>query len=142
MGDQIQGLSQVEQNLNALFKNVQKANADAFSDVCMDLLQKSVLIIPDSEKSLRDNGNINADGTIVGQSNENGGVSSQGNIEAKDNVFTAKIEYNSPDAVRKHENPKSNNSEENFTKYLEQPFRENINKYINQIADANRNVLK
>ena len=65
MGDQIQGLSQVEQNLNALFKNVQKANADAFSDVCMDLLQKSVQIIPDSEKSLRDNGNINADGTIV-----------------------------------------------------------------------------
>ena len=118
MSASLDGLKELESNFNKLLKIMDTVNQKALKDDALDLLGKAVNLAPVDSGDLR----------------------GSGSVKFEDNTVT--IGFEEPYAVKQHEHTEYKHPEGGQAKYLEQPFRENIDKYINHIAEANKNVLK
>lgn len=118
MSASIGGLEQLNNNFSKLLSNMDSVNNKALRDVGLDLLGKSVDLAPVDKGDLR----------------------GSGSSHFEDNTVT--VGFSEPYAVSQHEHLEYEHPKGGQAKYLEKPFRENADKYINYIADANKKALK
>lgn len=118
MSTTFEGLDSLEKGLNAALKKVGSVNEKALKDIALDLLGKAVEIAPLDTGDLRGSGSVKTEND------------------------TAIVGFEEPYAVRQHEHVEYEHPQGGEAKYLEKPFRENTNKYIDYIANANRKALK
>lgn len=118
MSIEIEGLRELEAKLNKVLSESDTINHKALNDVALDLLGKSIELAPIDKGDLRGSGS------------------------AKINDNEAIVGFSEPYAVVQHEHTEYSHPRGGEAKYLEKPFRENINKYIKHIADANESVFK
>ncbi|MDP4143183.1 MAG: hypothetical protein Q8936_01695 [Bacillota bacterium] len=138
---QIDGLASLENNFNRIIKDLGEVNTKAFTDNVLDLLGKSVELAPVDTGDLRGSGSANIQGVQIAKGNKEGNISVTGTVH-DDTVLAGTVGFNEPYAVRQHEHTEYKHPQGGESKYLEQPFRQNINKYIDHIADANRRHLE
>lgn len=118
MSGSLEGLSELENGFNAAIKKIGNINDKALHDVAFDLLGKAKELAP------VDTGDLRGSGSVKFENN------------------TATIGFEEPYAVRQHEHTEYEHPQGGQAKYLEQPYRENTDKYINYIADAIKNAIK
>ena len=118
MSANLEGLSELEKGFNDALKKIGIVNDKALQDVALDLLGKAKELAP------VDTGDLRGSGSVKFENN------------------TASVGFEEPYAVSQHEHTEYEHPQGGQAKYLEQPFKENIDKYINHIADANRDALK
>lgn len=141
MSATLEGVRELEKGLNDSIKKLGTVNAKAFTDDVLDLLSKSVESAPVDTGDLRGSGSAIINGTTVAKGNKEGGITVIGSAQ-DGKELNAQIGFEEPYAVRQHEHTEYNHPQGGQAKYLEQPFRDNINKFINHIAEANKNALK
>lgn len=110
----IAGVDEISRNLNAQVKKVGDVSKNALQKVTLDLKGKSQNLAPVFTGDLRGN----ADATV---SKEMG-------------RYVGAVGYDSPYAVRQHEELGFSHPRGGQAKYLEKPFRENAEKYLSAIA--------
>lgn len=113
------GLRELEANFDKLLKKTEVKSKKGFKEVCEDLIGKSINLAPVDIGDLR----------------------GSGHVEYK-NDFDANVGFNEPYAIKQHEHTEYEHPKGGQAKYLEQPFRENIDKYIKHIAEAIENANK
>jgi len=101
---------------------VRKAMERGIKEVTYDLEQKSTDEAPIHYGDLRD--------------------SAQSSFETTMSHYESSVSYNTIYAVRQHEHPEYNHPKGGKGKYLEDPFKHNIDKYLNHIKNMIKGVLK
>lgn len=119
MSAELEGLKELEKNFNNLLSKMDKVNHDALQKAAIDLLGKAIDLAPVDKGDLRGSGTVKPDG---------------------DNAVD--IGFTEPYAVYQHEHTEFKHPKGGQAKYLEQPFRQNTPKYIDDIAEVNRDALK
>ncbi len=114
MSIEISGLDSVLSNLEDINRRIKQAVPKALTDVGLDLLGKS------KEKAPIDTGDLRGTGFM--------------NLE--DNGKTAVIGFTEIYALRQHEGLEYKHPLGGEAKYLENPLKENTQKYIKHIKDA------
>ena len=117
----VDGLSEVEARLNRAIQEIQGATKQSIMDVSFDLLGKAVNLAPVDTGDLRGSGKAEFD--VVGE------------------TITGTVSFNTPYALRQHEELNYNHPNGGQAKYLQQPFEENAEKYLNHIIDSARRHL-
>jgi len=113
----VDGLNELEANFNKLLRQTDIKCKEKFKDVCEDLIGKAINLAPVDLGDLRGSGHV----AYIGD-------------------FDANIGFNEPYAIKQHEHTEYNHPKGGQAKYLEQPFRENIDKYIKYIAKEIENI--
>lgn len=107
------GIDAVQRNLNSMFEQIEDLIPRALTDVGLDLLGKAKLLAPIDTGDLRGTGAMNI------ESNK-----------------TAVIGFTEPYALRQHESMEFHHPLGGQAKYLEQPFKENLQRYVQHIRDG------
>lgn len=142
MNTGLEGLQELQRNFTSLLDKTKKVNGKAMTDITLDLLGKAVNNAPVDIGDLRGSATAKVGRIKVAKGNKDGGIDIIGEGEAQENVTVATIGFEEPYAVKQHEHTEYEHPQGGEAKYLEKPFRESTNKYIDYIADANREALK
>lgn len=119
MSVKVTGLKQAQRAFSDRLKNIQNYAPKAIKDVSFDLLGKSVALAPVDTGDLRGSGKVDF---------SNGGLNSE-------------VSFNTPYALRQHEELSYNHPQGGQAKYLEEPFNKNKSKYIKHIEDSVRRAV-
>lgn len=111
-------MDELKINFDAPLSIAKTVGQKSIEDCGLDLLGKSKLLAPIDKGDLRGSGSMES-----------------GNLE----VY---VGFNTPYAVRQHEHTEYNHPQGGQAKYLEEPYNDNVDKYINHVADALRNAFK
>lgn len=114
----ISGINAVIQNLQNIRTNVQNKVVQAVTESCLDLQRRSVELAPVDTGDMRG--------------------SAKTDVEANSNQVKGTVSFNTPYALEQHETLWYNHPRGGQAKYLEQPARENEERYKNNIKDATR----
>jgi len=114
----LEGLESLEKGFNDALKRIDYTGGKALNLVALDLLGKAVELAPLDLGDLRGSGSVKIENNI------------------------ASVGFEEPYAVKQHEHLEYEHPKGGQAKYLEQPFRENYDKYINQIAEEIKKSLK
>jgi hypothetical protein len=145
MNTRLKGLREVQAAFDAKLKEIQGYTAEALTDVAFSLLGDAVLLAPVDTGDLRGSGFVEIDGKEVAhgvprKGNKEGKVAITGNAPNKTDM-TATIGFATPYAVRQHEELEYRHPQGGQAKYLEQPFKENADKYIKHLAASVRKAV-
>lgn len=113
----IEGLRDAVRELNRRAANVRNYTPRAMRDIGQDLLRRSVESAPVDTGDLRGSGFTEVTGTTTTVG------------------FTAKY------ALRQHEELDYNHPEGGEAKYLENPLKENVDRYVNWLRDSTRRAV-
>lgn len=139
----IEGLDELTNNFNNIIKKMGKVNVKAFTDDCLDLLGKSVRDAPIDTGDLRGSGSLQIDNSNIANGNKDGSITVTGAVnDMETSSINGLIGFSEVYAVRQHEHEEYKHPKGGQAKYLEQPFRENEQKYIKHIAEAVKGALK
>jgi hypothetical protein len=120
MSRRLKGLREVQAAFDAKLKEIDgKVTPEALKEVAFDLLGKAVQLAPVDTGDLRGSGAVDID----------------------ENSNTATVSFNTPYAVRQHEELEYRHPQGGQAKYLEQPFKENADKYIKHLAASVRKAV-
>ena len=114
MNFEISGMAEIERKIKAVANKVQAEAKEALRDCAFDLLEKSKAVTPIDSGDLRASGHVD--------------------IEED----TATVGYNAKYATRQHEDLTYSHPRGGQAKYLENPYKENVDKYIKYIEDRVR----
>lgn len=115
---QIEGLQELQNNLNRRIKNIDKASKKGIKKAALLVLDKSIQKAPILTGDLRRSGTI-----------DDTQLQSQGFID---------VGYNTPYALRQHEEFPNKSDPAAEWKYLENPFKESQDKIIEIIENETR----
>lgn len=118
MSASLEGMNELENNFNKLLGDMDSVKNKSLQDIGLDLLGKAVDLAPIDKGDLR----------------------GSGSAQFEDDAVT--VGFSEPYAISQHEHLEYEHPKGGQAKYLEQPFRENADKYINYIADAIKKALK
>lgn len=107
----VEGLDKLQKELNNRLKRIKGVTTKSLIDVAMDLKSKSVPLAPVDTGSLR----------------------ASAYVDPRNNYV--EVGYNEKYAIKQHESLDFNHPRGGQAKYLEQPFKENIERYIAYIAN-------
>jgi hypothetical protein len=117
MSQRLKGLKKVQAVFDAKLKEIEGVvSEEAIKDVAFDLLGKAKLLAPIDTGDLRGSGFVE----FVETTNGIGAI----------------IGFSTPYAVRQHEELDYHHPQGGQAKYLEQPFKENTQRYVKHLADS------
>jgi hypothetical protein len=137
---QVDGLAELEKNFDKALKEMGVINNKAFTDVVLDLLGKSVPLAPVDEGDLRGSGSATINGTTVATGNKEGEIDIKGNASDEE-IMGGEVGFSAEYAATQHEHLEFKHPKGGKAKYLEDPFKANSQKYIDHIAQANKDHL-
>lgn len=117
----VEGLDKIQKEINKRLLQISEATPRAINDCALDLMGKSVPLAPIDTGDLRGSAHVD---------------------NATSSHMTAILSYQEVYALRQHEELSYNHPKGGQAKYLEQPFKENSNKYVQHIKDSVRKVVK
>lgn len=116
----IKGTDAALRNINAQIQRMGSITVQRMQHVLMDLMRRSQAIVP------HDKGDLEGSATW--------------DMEIEGTRITGVVSYNTPYARIQHETPHFKHKPGRRWKYLESPLRENADRYIDYIAEGNRQV--
>jgi hypothetical protein len=116
----LEGLNAVIRNLNKQLDRMGAATKEGLHDVALDLQGKSQRLAPVDTGDLRG--------------------SAYTEVEKEAGGYVAEIGFKQIYSIVQHENLEYEHPRGGQAKYLEQPAKENINRYVRHIAEKNREV--
>lgn len=114
----VTGVREAQRALQRLLRDIEHVAPEAIKDVAFDLLGKAVNLAPIDTADLRGSGKVE--------------------LETNGDKITATVSFNTPYAVRQHEDLTYNHPRGGEAKYLEKPFVANTPRYIQHIRDSVR----
>lgn len=116
----IRGIREVEARMEAALREIVDASHESIREVAFDLLGRAIELAPIDTSDLRGSGKVTFQ--EIGQK------------------LVADVSFNTPYAVIQHETLWYNHPNGGQAKYLEQPFQQNAERYIQHIRDSVRRV--
>jgi hypothetical protein len=110
-------------NLQAKINEIKDATKEAVNEVALDLIGKA------KERAPLDTGDLRGSGFV-----NNGGTNGQ--------IYKAKVGFSEPYALEQHENLQYQHPRGGEAKYLENPLKENEERYIDHIKSKVRRVIQ
>lgn len=110
----LKGLAQVQAMFDKKLKDIERATPQAIKDVTLDLLGKAVNLAPVDTGDLR----------------------GSGKAEFSDDGKSGTVSFNTPYAIRQHEELDYNHPQGGQARYLAAPFEANQDKYIKHLRDS------
>jgi len=114
----VRGLREVMTRMNEALNRIEGASVDSLRECSWDLLGRSVELAPIDTSDLRGSGKVT--------------------FEEDGNKTVALVSFNTPYAVRQHEELTYRHPNGGQAKYLEQPFQQNAERYVQHIANSVR----
>ncbi len=114
----VQGLDKLQKEINKKIAKVNTFTPEALDDIRLDLEGKSKDRAPVDKGDLKGSGFSEREG------------------------LTAVVGFTEPYALRQHEELRYNHPRGGEAKYLENPYKENKNKYIKHLADSTRRAVE
>lgn len=127
----------LEKQLKKAIQRNPKMTAKVVSDIALDLASRSCRKAPVDTGDLRNNCSAVINNTKTFENQTATGAMPQPALK-----IIAEVGYSLPYALRQHEDMSYNHPKGGQAKYLEQPFEENEQKYINKLASIPDEVLK
>lgn len=118
----MRGQDEVNRNLRAKLLEIQEATKRAITEVGLDLKGKAI------ERAPVDTGDLRGSCFVT-----NEGSNGQ--------IYKAKVGFSEPYAMEQHENMQYRHPRGGGPKYLENPLKENTEKYIDYVKEAVRRVI-
>ena len=115
----IDGLNEVLRNLDMVERKVKESIRNSVRDCSFDLLQRAKDLTP------VDTGDLKASGFV----------------EITDNGDVVEVGFNTPYALKQHEDLTYNHPQGGQSKYLEEPFQQNLDKYKEKIIEDIKDAL-
>jgi hypothetical protein len=137
----VEGLKEAQRNFDKALKNVESYTARALVDVVLDLTGKAVSLAPVDTGDLRSSGFATINGQEVARGKEDGTIESQ-RPNFKERNLQGEVAFSSVYAFRQHEELEWNHPQGGQAKYLEDPFKKNIDKYIKRLADSTKKAVE
>jgi hypothetical protein len=137
----LEGLKEVQAAFDKKLKQIQGYTKEAITDVTLDLTGKAVLLAPVDTGDLRGSGQGIINKTVVAEGNKDGSISHKGKPPQAE-VYNGMVTFTAKYAVRQHEEMEYNHPQGGQAKYLEQPFKENTDKYIKHLADSVKKAVE
>lgn len=116
MAGSVEGLDKAMEAFNKRLKNVGPYTRKAMLEVVMNLHQESVDLAPIDTGDLRG--------------------SAQHKVTKEGNAIIGEVSFNTPYALRQHEELDYNHPQGGKAKYLETPFKKSTDKYIKHLGDS------
>ncbi len=129
------GLKEVEDNLNEAISEIKGDVGEGIQDVGLDLLRRSIRLAPVETGTLRGSGYVEFNNTEIAEGNENGGMIVKQKIMKSLNNPSAEVGFGEEYAAKQHEEVEYNHPRGGQAKYLEEPMKENIPKYVKLIRE-------
>lgn len=126
--------------LDVIEKKILAVSQKAVVKVGIELLQMAVERCPIDTGALRKSGIVTLDGEIIAKSGKKNVVASY-NIDFSKDKFEVEISFNTPYALRQHEEM-GYVHKIGQAKYLENPLKENIARFMNIIIKETQKELK
>lgn len=128
------GVEEIEKAFNEKVKKVKKFSAKEMENVVVDLFEKSNRLAPVKSGNLIASGTAEVNGSVIAIGNQNGGINVVGSApDTQGDEVYGEVGYSADYALEQHEDLTFEH-DTGQAKYLEQPFNENFDKYIDQIS--------
>ena len=137
----LRGLEKTLKELNKRVSNVESAAPKAFTDVVLDLTGKSIDRAPVKDGMLRGSGFAEINGVRVAQGMKGGGMKTLGTAP-KVSKLRGKVGFSEEYALIQHERLDFSHPQGGEAKYLENPLKENRDKYINHIKNSIKKAVE
>lgn len=133
----LKGLLEVKNNLKKIVEETDKNIRLSSSKVANDLLDKSNIQTPLDTGALRESGKAYVNYEEVGSGSKEGKAVNKKEATVRNNNlrYTASVIYTEKYALKQHERLDFKHTYGN-AKYLQKPFQENKNKYVDTIKEA------
>ena len=118
----MRGIDNVMRNLQAKINEIKDATKEAVNEVALDLIGKA------KERAPLDTGDLRGSGFA--------------NMTEGNNKYKAKVGFSEPYALEQHENLQYQHPRGGEAKYLENPLKENEERYIDHIKSKVRRVIQ
>lgn len=139
-----EGLEELHERFDKMDKVTTKNIVHAMVENTEDLLGKSMKIAPVDEGTMIGSASARVNQVEVARGSEGGTpIATGGRPGAKPGqVITGEVSYNTPYAARQHEELTWQHLPGKQAKYLEQPLKENVTKYMENLRDAMKEGMK
>lgn len=127
----------LEKQLKKAIQRNPKATAKVVTDIALDLAGRSCRKAPVDMGDLRNNCTAKVNSTKTFENQRATGSAPKPSLKV-----SAEVGYDLPYAMRQHEELSYNHPKGGQAKYLEQPFLENEQKYIDKLKSIPDEVLK
>ena len=139
-----EGLEELHERFEKMDKATAKNVVHAMVENTEDLLGKSMRIAPIDEGTMIGSASARVNRVEVARGSKGGTpTTTGGRPDAKPGqVVVGEVSYNTPYALRQHEDLTFKHLPGKQAKYLEQPLKENVTKYMENLRDAMAKGMK
>jgi hypothetical protein len=123
-----------------LEKKIHNASHKAVQKVGIKLLELSIPIAPIDTGDLRESAYVKYNGKQIAKGNVAGVIASVNIVDSKG--LEVEVGYQTPYALRQHEDFMIKRTEGTEWKYLQKPFQENIDIFIDEIETETKQVIR
>lgn len=139
-----EGLEELHERFDKMDKTAAKNIVRAMVENTEDLLSKSMRIAPIDEGTMIGSASARVNQVEIARGSKSGTpTTTGGKPDTKPGqVIIGEVSYNTPYALRQHEDLTFRHLPGKQAKYLEQPLKENVTKYMENLRDAMREGMK
>lgn len=139
-----EGLEELRERFDKIDKATAKNVVHAMVENTEDLLGKSMRIAPIDEGTMIGSASARVNRVEIARGSKSGApTTTGGRPDAKPGqVVVGEVSYNTPYALRQHEDLTFKHLPGKQAKYLEQPLKENATKYMENLRDAMAKGMK
>ncbi|MGF9711718.1 hypothetical protein [Paenibacillus naphthalenovorans] len=141
MSVRLKGLKEAQKAFQKRVDQLEDYTSKAFTEIILDLTGKSVALAPVDNGDLRGSGKGEINGVVIAEGEKNGSIKAKGEAPEAEKLEGI-VSFNTPYALRQHEELTWNHPQGGQAKYLEQPFVQNQNKYIKHLADSVKKAVE
>jgi hypothetical protein len=140
----LEGVDEVCNNLDLYDQKAINAASHAMVENTEALLGKSMRIVPHDEGMLEGSGSAKVQNEEIAHGTDDGTMVQTGKAPSVNPgaVITGTVSYNKPYALRQHEELSYRHKEGRQAKYLENPLKEFVRQFAQNIADAVKGVKR
>ena len=128
--------------MDILEKTMINASKKAVEKMGVKLLEKSMPLAPLDTGELRESGYVKSNGQTIAKGTKSGSVNVLGSTKDTGNNVEVEVGYNTPYALRQHEEFPNKRTAGTTWKYLENPLKENLNGLITDLENDIKKVIK
>jgi hypothetical protein len=137
----ISGVKEVQVKLMKAIEKIENVSHKALIMVGQDLLAKALMECPLDTGDLRRSGYVKYQGKVIVKGSDSGTTQSIGYTITLRSKYEVEVGFDSPYAIKQHENLEFRHLI-GKAKYLEDPLKQNLTRFIEYIVKETRKELK
>ena len=129
-------------SMDMLEKQLTNASKQSIEKMGIKLLEKSTPLAPVDTGELRESGYVKSNGKIIAKGSKTGSIESMGSSSDNNDNLVVDVGYNTPYALRQHEEFPVKRTPGTTWKYLENPLKENLGEFMTDLENDVKKVIK